>query len=793
MTIKHIIMALLCLWSTRLLGQTITGTIKSNSGDPISYATISILNTSKATAADQEGKFALPLPIGKYKIQFTAVGFASKLQEIEVTEENSPLEILLIESTDVLGEVVVTANKREEDLMRIASSISSLSDKKIEDTRTWGLGGLTALIPNYTYQELGVPFQQVQSIRGIQVFSENPAVSTYMDDVNSMDILANGFAFTDIERIEVLRGPQGTLFGRNAMGGVINIITKKPGNTTTGFAEVGVGNLGLQRHSLGFKAPILKDKLFFGVNGFFQSQDGYWKNDTTGTGATNGLANGKTVGGEKNLYGNMFLKWLPSERLSLTLNLKGQKDWSNNTGFFVSQSDRDLALANPDKINLARVGEHERNIMNNSLVAKYYGSNLTLTSITAYQTIDLSFKDIDFPGFYHSFYQNEIGEKLPPQEVFSQEIRINSNIEDRLSYTAGLYGFSQVGYEPSTNLAFESPFFPNTYAIFRNKANNFGYAGFGELNYQLTEKLKATAGLRYDYEKREATFNGFGDAVFSNGTFTQIKSDTTVSGDYSALTPKLALSYAANGRSTIYMTYTRGFRAGGVNAQKVPENVSQTFDPEFSNNYEIGYKTFSSSKKTSLTASAFLIQWKDLQFFNLVAPFTYARENVGDAQSLGIELELTTIPVKGLQVDGSLGINQTEYQSFDLTRVSFATGEEKTTSIGGNSLSNAPSHTAFLGTQYTLPMQNEWSLMIRGEIRSIGEYYTDIQNQILQPNYTLVNSRISVNHLNYSLALWGQNLTNERYLAFGNPDSSFGRNVRTSAPATFGITLSAKF
>jgi iron complex outermembrane receptor protein len=177
----------------------------------------------------------------------------------------------------------------------------------------------------------------------------------------------------------------------------------------------------------------------------------------------------------------------------------------------------------------------------------------------------------------------------------------------------------------------------------------------------------------------------------------------------------------------------------------------------------------------------------------LVAPFTYARENVGDAQSLGIELELTTIPVKGLQVDGSLGINQTEYQSFDLTRVSFATGEEKTTSIGGNSLSNAPSHTAFLGTQYTLPMQNEWSLMIRGEIRSIGEYYTDIQNQILQPNYTLVNSRISVNHRNYSLALWGQNLTNERYLAFGNPDSSFGRNVRTSAPATFGITLSAKF
>ena len=137
----------------------------------------------------------------------------------------------LSQSAETLSEVIVTANKREEIISKVATSVTSLSAKKLEDTRTWGLGGLTALVPNYTYQELGVPFQQVQSIRGIQVFSENPAVSTYIDDVNNIDILANGFAFTDIERVEVLRGPQGTLFGRNAMGGVINIITKKPSNT----------------------------------------------------------------------------------------------------------------------------------------------------------------------------------------------------------------------------------------------------------------------------------------------------------------------------------------------------------------------------------------------------------------------------------------------------------------------------------------------------------------------------------------------------------------------------------
>jgi iron complex outermembrane receptor protein len=653
--------------------------------------------------------------------------------------------------------------------------------------------GLTALVPNYTYQELGVPFQQVQSIRGIQVFSENPAVATYIDDVNNLDILANGFAFTDIERIEVLRGPQGTLFGRNAMGGVINIITKKPTNKTAGFAEVGAGNLGLQRHSFGFKTPIIKDKLFFGVNGLFQTQDGYWKNDTTGTGTTNGLANGRTVGGEKNLYGNMYLKWLSTKRLSLTLNLKGQRDWSNNTGFYVSQADRDLALANPDKISLSRVGEHERNILNTSLVGKYSGDKYSITSISAYQTISLSFKDIDFPGFFHSFYNSTIGEKLPPQQVFSQEFRINSNAKSKLQYTAGVYGFSQVGYEPSTNLAFESPFFPNTYSIFRNRANNFGVAAFGELSYQITNQLKVTGGLRYDYEKRESTFNGFGDALLSGGVFTQIKPDTIVNGNYSALSPKLALSYTINEHSNLYISYTRGFRAGGVNAQRVPASVRLTFDPEYSNNFEVGYKASLADNKLSIGASAFLIQWKSLQFFNPISPNEFATTNVGDAQSLGLELEISAIPVKGLQLDGSFGLNQTKYQDFNLVRSDFFSGVTTTTAIGGNRLSNAPSHTLFLGAQYEHSLSKNLKVVVRGELRNIGSYYTDIQNKIEQPTYSFINSRIGLSYNNYSLFFWGQNLNNERFLAFGNPDSFNGRRVRTAAPRTFGVTLSAKF
>jgi iron complex outermembrane receptor protein len=160
---------------------------------------------------------------------------------------------------------------------------------------------------------------------------------------------------------------------------------------------------------------------------------------------------------------------------------------------------------------------------------------------------------------------------------------------------------------------------------------------------------------------------------------------------------------------------------------------------------------------------------------------------------MGFELEVSAIPVKGLQLDGSLGINQTEYKSFNLTRFNFFTSQQIITPIGGNRLSNAPSHTIFFGAQYEYAISKKLKAIVRGEVRNLGSYYTDIQNKIEQPSYTLINSRIGLAFGNYSLFFWGQNLNNERYLAFGNPDSSFGRSVRTAAPRTYGVTLSVKF
>lgn len=788
---KTLIILFNILIMSNVFAQSIKGTIKNQAGEGIVGASVAVLNTPKGSITDKNGAFEIALSKGRYNVSISAIGFASKIESIVVSGTTS-LDITLKESSQELSEVVVTADKTETNLLNTPVAVSSISAKKVEDARIWELANLTAIVPNYLYSELGVAFQQIQSIRGVQVFSENPAVATYIDDVNALDIIGGGFQMADIERIEVLRGPQGTLFGRNAMGGVVNIITKKPTNRTSGFAEVGLGNLGLQRYNVGYKTPLVKDKLFFGINALYTKRDGFLKNDTTGRGKTEKNIQGVRVGDEESLYGNAYLRWFPSAKFSATLNLKAQTDKSDATGFMLSVPDEKLAFANPDKIYLTRIGNHQRNILNTSLNLKYYGSGFTLTSVSATQNIGMQYKNIDFPGYYSTFYDKEVGEMLPPQTVFTQEFRINSNNADsKLNYSAGIFYFNQTGYEPTTNTVYELA--PNNFVVSRNKSVNNGLAIYGQVGYKITKSLELTAGLRYDNENREAIFNGFGDAVLMGGVVTNLKPDTTASGKYTAVSPKFALNFLISPKSSVYASYTRGFRAGGVNPSRLPKGVSQTFDPEFSDNFEVGFKASGMENKLRVGLTAFLINWKGLQTYNLVAPFTYARENLGDVQTKGIEFEGTLIPVKNLELDASLGLNNGKYQDFTLTRLNFATYAEEKFNVSDKKLTNAPSHTFFLAAQYGIPLSKSAKLSLRGEYRSVGKFYADLQNTLEQPSYSLINTRVNLQVATFSLAFWVQNIGDTRYLIYGSGDTSFGRSVRMASPRTLGATLTYNF
>lgn len=796
---KYLIIVYISLSSISVFSQEVTGKISSQTGESIAYASVAVLNTSLGTVSDEQGNFALTINKGTYKLRISAVGYATQLQQIAVTDLPLIIDIVLSDNTQTLDEVVVSAQRAEQRLIEAPVSVTHLSANTLEATRTWELKDLNGLVPNYFYGEIGVGFQQIQSIRGISVFSENPAVATYIDGVNQLDILANGFQFTDVESIEVLRGPQGTLFGRNAMGGVINIKTKQPSNKTEGFGEATIGNFGLQRYSVGFKTPLKSNKIYFGFSALRQQKEGFLTNDTTGTVEPQPIAHGKTVGDEVATYGNIFLKWLPSNRLDFTFNIKGQIDESNASGFFIYQVNDELAIENPDKINLGRLGEHRRDVVNTSISANYRTSKFNLNSIATFQQIGLSYNNIydsNFGGgvIYASYRGGSLGERPTPQRVYTQELKITSLPgANKLSYTGGLYFFSQNAFEPTTNIAIDygpvvGPFFlgqlyvPGTNVVYSNTGQNIGLAAYGQAAYKVSNKVEVIGGLRYDYESRENTFNNY--ILLPDGTDFKTTSDTTVNGTFNALSPKLAISYYPNDQSSLYLSYTRGFRAGGVNTQRV-QGIDLTYAPEYSNNFEFGYKRDFTRNRLLVATTAYYIDWKGMVFFTQFGANLFGFDNVGNSRSYGLEVEVTAIPIKGLRLDAAMGLNKSEYQDFEI-------GSED---LSGNRLSNSPKSTLFLAAQYDMPLSKQLNLIIRSEYRHVGETYSDRENQLPIANYSVINTRsgLSLNK-KYELMFWVRNLTDERFIAYGSPSTISGnRNSLISPPRTFGITLSAKF
>ncbi|MEM8559709.1 MAG: TonB-dependent receptor, partial [Bacteroidota bacterium] len=717
---KHLFLGLLLsLLPAALHAQVLRGTVTDADGAPLGGVNVAVLNTPLGAVTDAEGAFALDVRPGAYTLSFSAVGYASQLV---TADAGAVLAIALAPRTEALGELVVSTQRTDAALLDAPAAVTTLGADEIVASQTWELADLTGRVPGYLYQELGVGFQALQSIRGVQVFSENPAVATYVDGVNALDILAGGLALVDVERIEVLRGPQGTLFGRNALGGVVNIVTRPPTNRTEVFAEATTGNLNLQRYAAGVKAPLVPGRLFLGATALFQDSDGYFRNDTTGLGsfAPSGDVVGEEVGQEQTLYAQVGLQWLPTNAVRARLDVKAQRDQSDASGFFASAPDEATAFANPDALFLARIGEHERTLLNGALSLDVYAPGVTLSSVSTVQRIGLSFADIfDGSGVFFSTDIDgdtaELGAMADPQVVWSQELRATSNSDGPLSYTLGVYGFTQNAFEPTTNLAFELG--PDSYALFRNEGTNTGLAAFGQATLRLFDRLDVTAGLRYDYEEREAAFNGFGDLVLDAGTLTEFVADTTVSGSYSALSPKAALALDVTDNVRAYASYTRGFRAGGINAQRLPngQEGQYEFDPEYSDNIEVGLKARLGDRLYA-AAAGFLISWTDLQFFNLIAPpFTFARENVGDARSQGVELELAAVPFERLRLDATLSLTDTEYDGFVLQRLDPETFEPISDDISGNRLANAPGRTAFVGAELRQPIGGGTSLVARGE------------------------------------------------------------------------------
>ena len=765
--------------STILSGQVVDAASK-----PIKNATLSFLNSSVTENTDAEGRFQIQTKSAdEYLLQIDAAGFATQTQKIKLNQSLKNLKIVLADEKRQLNEVVITAQKQAEKEQTVPLSITAISSKGIEEYRLQNSKDLTAIVPNLYSANPG-DNRNVTSIRGISTTSYDPTVSTYIDGVSQFGLDTYIAQLVDVEQIEVLRGPQGTLYGRNAMGGVINIISKQPNNQLSGFGGIELGNYGKQRYSFGLRAPLLKNKVFFGISGLYSHLDGYYEN----------LFNNSKFDRQSTFEGNYFLKYLPAKNLQITLNAKHNEN--RNNGAFPLVSNPHAALVDPYKINQNAVTRMIDNLFNASLSVNYSGNKFNFFSQTAYQSnrryyeqpIDGDFSPADAVSIVNNYggYWNKV-------QVLSQEFRFISpaKINTKLKWTSGIYTYYQdnpvrQGTYFGADAALVGSPINNFTSINTNYGKNFGVAFYGQETYSLTEKLDLTFGLRYDYEHEKQSIRGEFQPDGQAAIVTQ--ADTAAATAFHAFSPKAGLDFKLNERHFLYAVYSRGFRTGGIS--QLSSDPSQlplvAYQPEYSNNFEIGSKNTFLNNRLRVNFGAFYTLVNQAQVPTLVLPDAIpVTKNVGKLYSKGLEIEVAAKPFTGLEISNSTGFTHARYTDLILPINGEAVNSDQNRPVF------SPDATSITAVQYNRPLSQKQKiqLILRGEWHYIGNQFFDLANTIEQKSYHLFNGTIGISVKKLNISFWTRNLSGKKYIDYAY---NFGA-AHLGNPRTFGISLKQQF
>ncbi len=759
----------------------LSGKITNSKSEPIAGASIHILNTSFGAFTNEQGIFELRnIPPGKYALEITAVGYASIIKAFQPSA-GQQLNIVLNEAASHLQTVMVTAQKNEEALQQVPFSISALGRKEVQEYRLWNSKDITAIVPNLYSADPGDQ-RNVTSIRGIVSSSYDPAVATYVDGVNQFGLDTYIAQLFDIERIEVLRGPQGTLYGRNAMGGVINIITRQPGDHADGYAEINAGNHGQQRYSLAFRAPVIKGKLFLGAAGMYEGSNGFYTNEY----------NNSRFDKQHGIAGNYYLRWLPSRQWNLMLNIKHQLN--RNHGVFPLAGSVEDAFANPFKVNQNAITTMTDNTLNGSFSAGYSGKAFNFSSQTTYQSNYRYYNDPidgDFSPIDGITIINNYGKPWNKVKVWTQELKFNSSpaSSSPLKWTAGAYFFYQDNpTKQATRFGRDAAWVgspDSLYSIINTtKVKRKGFAFYGQATYPLTHKLDLTAGLRFDYEHEREEVHGQYQHDPDPDPVADTQPDTAAAAHFSAFSPKLGLELHLNTNSNLYATYSRGYRTGGLT--QLSSDPSQpplyAYKPEYSNNIEIGIKNNLLNDRLRINLAFFYTKVTDAQVPTLILPeaITITR-NAGKLSSRGAELELSSTPLKGLELSYNFGYTHAVYDQLKLSQNGNATD------LAGKKQIFTPEFSSMLAAQYSYAVRSrlQLKLIARGEWTALGKQYFDLANTIEQSPYGLFNARLGATIKHVGLFVWARNIGDKKYIAYAY---DFGA-VHLGNPRTYGLTV----
>ncbi len=710
-----------------------------------------------------------------------------------------------------------TAQKREENVQKVPASVDIVTGRAIEEAKIENTRDMARYTPNVFVQDNGS--YKRTAMRGVSSFINSlyGPVAMYVDDVNIPLQYGQDPDLFDIERAEVLKGPQGTLYGRNSEAGVINIVTKKPGNEVHGkllgeFSLWDTDHGGMPGYKLGaaVNGPLVNDKLFISLAGKWKYDMGYVRNDTED----------RDNAQEKkdfNLRGQ--IRWTPTDRLDISFLADVMNGYDQfGYGRYIDgqfKANRNHIKRDADGNDIDTRYWHGNS---QSLRIAYSGEDVDFLSITSRRYFGENTNwDLDstprraavIGGWPYDWMDSNVNQDMDDY-MLSQEFRLSSSKDSKspLQWLLGAYGFierldaswkTKAGGQMTMDMGFGPMAMVNGFnPSWETNVQTSGVAVFGQATYTIADKLHITAGLRYEHNSQ------WGEQKFkSTNTYTMAGmgapgypwGEKATYSDYlssDVVLPKLAISYDFTDNVTAYASVSRGYLAGGFDTlygEYYDPQKALTYDPEFTWNYEIGLKTSWLDNKLVANLAGFYIDMYDKQVSTyanssngLVAQIT----NADRARSYGLELELRAMPMKGLEFFGGIGWTQTEILDWKSVN-----RDGLTVDFSGNELPFAPKLSWNVGAKY----QHDSGFYGRVDVTGYGEMYYDQYNtdEAKEDPYALVNARLGWTDGQFDVSLWCKNIFNVDYKTSRATIANYGTLAFDGDPRQFGMTVSYEF
>ena len=728
-----------------------------------------------------------------------------------------------------LEEIVVTAQRRAESLQDVPLAVTAITGDELDALGVDDIKGITERTPGFTMGSFNAGQPQLY-IRGIGSNEDSPAgdqsVIVFIDEIYIGRSAGMDMDLFDLERVEVLRGPQGTLFGKNVVGGAVSVVTSKPGEELDMRFEVSAGDLDL-RSVRGLISGPIADNVFGKFSFSSRKRDGYVDNriDEFPQFFPSGNDGDFEIG---DLDTNSFrghLRFTPTDRAEINLTANYSKMNQNGPPrHFIGPTgpwfQTEAALLPGYKGNIHDVlqddpGHSKTDIWGVTARLDYDFDAFTFTSLSSFRDVDADIDNLNFGGAEIAALRLSSGASpvilggsnpyVDRSETFTHEFRFTSNSDGPLEWVAGVYCLEEDAYrnERAPIGVFAAigggvvlPVVPVVDGGNEMDNTTESFAVFGQATYSFTDKLRLTIGARQTWEEKDATVTSTPNALSASPPFTLNLDD-----DWSQLTPKLTLDYQVTDDVFTYFTYSEGFKSGGFPGGGATELIARTgFDQEEAKLYELGTKTEWFDNRMRLNVAAFYTDYTDLQILQLLVPDNAPPQNPGslitqnaaDAEIQGVEVEFSLVPAENWLIQGSYTYLDTEFADFFIPSGFRAPGGAPPTDRTGNDLRNAPQNAYNILVRYDHTFDNGMGLRLQADYRHKDEVVQDpdVLEVAKVPEYDVLDLRASLNFGggHWTVTGWVKNATDEEYFIHNFPLQASGW-ATPALPRTWGVTV----